>query len=376
MKSYALKGAFFAVLMVLVLLGGCKGEGDDKPKGGAAHGGGAMGARASNVRTWTAVSGDVPITIKAVGTLEAEEEVIVSAEVAGMVTDILKDEGASVKTGTVLSIIDRDKFRLDLATQNAEFEKATANLDFSEKDLARKTKLLTENMISQRDLDSAELKKRSDSATLESAVAGVALAEKKLKSSSVSAPFGGQIAERFVSKGSYVKVGAELFRLIDTKSVKVSAEVSESHISDIKVGQKVRIKLSSITKEYEGQIYYVSPDLDEGKRVFEIKVRVKNKDGLLKPGLFADIEVVTDVKKGVFAVPEKAVIVGESGGTLYVVKDGVAQERYLPVVERNGATILVGSDISGSNIIDEGEEVVVEGANKLKDGSKVKVVGR
>lgn len=375
MKRYTVKGLFFTIIVALLFLPSCGGEGDGKPKGGAnggGHGGvGAMAVRAANVRTWTAVSGDVAITIKAVGTLEAEEEVVVSAEVAGTLTRLLRDEGAGVDDGTVLAVIDEEKFKLDLEGKEAELEKAKANLEFSEKDLARNVELLEENMISQRDYDATELKFRTDGATLDSAVAAVGLAKKKLRSSSVSAPFGGYIAERFVSKGSYVKIGADLFRLIDTRNVKVSAEVSERHISDIKVGQNVRIKLSSLTKEYEGRIYYVSPDLDEGKRVFEIKMRVKNSDGLLKPGLFADIAIVTEVKKGVFAVPEKAVIVGKDGGRLYVVKDGIAAERYLPLIERVGATILVTADI-----IDEGEEVVVEGANKLKDKSKVKVVGR
>ncbi|MCK4846774.1 MAG: efflux RND transporter periplasmic adaptor subunit [Deltaproteobacteria bacterium] len=380
MKSYVVKVFFIiGVLLLATLPGGCGGDGDEKQKpaaNGGAHGGGhggasMAGARASNVRTWTAVKTDVPLTIKAVGTIEAEEEVVVSAEVAAVVTDLLKDEGASVQRGTLLAVIDEEKFRLELVARKADFDKAEANLEFSEKDLARSDELLSEGMISQRDYDAKELKLRTDEAVKNSASAAAILAEKELRSSSVTAPFGGLIAERFVSKGTYVKVGAKLFRLIDTRSVKVSALVSERRISDIKMGQRVKVTLSSLTKEYEGGIYYISPDLDEGKRVFEIKVRVKNREGLLKPGLFADMSIITDVREGVFAVPEKAVIVGKDGGVFYVVKDGLASERHLPLIERDGEVILVAS-----GIIEEGEEVVVEGANKLKDGSKVKVVGR
>ena len=119
MKRYTVKGLFFTVIVALLFLPSCGGEGDGKPKGGA-HGG-AMTARAANVRTWTAVSGDVAITIKAVGTLEAEEEVVVSAEVAGTLTRLLRDEGAGVETGTVLAVIDEEKFKLSQCKFERDF---------------------------------------------------------------------------------------------------------------------------------------------------------------------------------------------------------------------------------------------------------------
>ncbi|MEE9613841.1 MAG: efflux RND transporter periplasmic adaptor subunit [Thermodesulfobacteriota bacterium] len=353
-------------ILSAVFLYACGGE--DGGKGGKG-GNAARQAPPPNVRVWTAAAEDVVQRVEAVGTIEPEEEVVVSAEVAARVTRIFRDEGERVKRGGPLAVLDEKKFSLGVAKTGADLRKAGAELDYAEKDLKRKEELAGEGMVTREAYDEALAARDAHSAEVESFEAALELAKRELRDSRVTSPLTGFISERYVSRGSYVKDGDELFSVIDIDPVKVSASIPERYLGEVRTGQQVRVRVESAPDgEFTGTIYFISPSLDEDTRTFKVKARIPNPYGLLKPGLFADVRIVTGMKAGIFLVPESGVITRGGKSVLFVVSDGAASRRELRVGKRHGGKVEVLDGIG------EGEKVVVDGAHGLTDGAKVNVV--
>lgn len=358
---------------------GCKGEESGGGKGAPGAHGAHQARSAQAVRVWSAESHDVPIVITAVGTLEPDEDVLVSSEVEARVTRIYHDEGDMVSKGEVLALLDEEKFNLQVRKAEADLRKAMADHEFAEKNLQRKQELVKEGVVAQSDFDESLSKRNSAEAYAESMEAALALARDTLERSRVKAPFSSYIAERFASVGSYIKKGEKLFRLIDTDPVKVSAYISERYLNEVRKGQVVSLRVSTRASGsgtdgaetgFRGIVYFVSPSIDESSRSFEVKARIKNPEGRLKPGLFADISIETGVRKGVFLVPESAVIARGEESILFVVTGDIVHERVVTPGERMQGSIILAEGI------EVGEAVVLEGAHSLKDGAVVKVVNQ
>ncbi len=355
---------FCLIFLAAVLFQGCKGE--EKP---GVKGHGVRAAAVFNVRAWRASRQDLPKTIRAVGTLEPEQDVIVSSEVTARLTRLLHDEGDRVRKGESLALLDNEKFSLRVSKTEADLKRARAALHYAEKDLERKRELLDEGMVTQEAYDQALSRRDSAMADVESMEAALRLAQRDLMESNVKAPFSGHLAERFVSVGSYVGEGERLFRLIDIGHLKVSASIPERHLPEVRIGQKVLVTTSTGDDgEFSGAIYFISPHVDEKTRSFEIKARIGNPGEVLKPGLFVDVTVVTGMRKGVFLVPESGVLSRDGRNVVFVVSDNTAHMREVTVLDRADGMVVVGEGLG------EGELVVVDGAYDLQEGSKVRVV--
>ena len=351
---------FFSIFAASVLLSACGNGGGDSGKPQQAE-------RPHNVTIWTAKKENVTQKIFLVGTLEPEEEVIVASSVAAKASAVLKDEGDFVRTNEELLLLDSGEFTRKVEKSRADLTRARAESDFAENDIKRKAELLKEDLISKDEYESSLSRRDSAKATAESIKAALNLAMIDLAHTRVSAPFQGRIAERYVSVGSYVKEGDKLFRLMDASSVKVSAEVGEGRVGEVKEGQPVLIRVKSIDFEFSGSVYFISPDVDKNNRTFKIKARVKNERETLKPGLFANVEVVTGVLKDAYLVPENAIVRGQDGFFVYVASGGAASMRKVSVALRQDGSAVITEGIN------EGDAVVVDGAQGLAEGAKLNV---
>lgn len=330
----------------------------------------SVAASGFKVRTIEVKSVDLPLSIIAVGTLEPNEEVMVSAEVSAKLTGLFVDEGDEVVQGQALVVLDEEKFVLERDRAGAELDQRGAELKFAEKDLVRKSGLLREGMVSQEDYDSALSKRDSLTSALAAAKAELLLKARELADSRVGAPFAGSISKRYVSIGSYVKEGDRLFRLIDIASVKVAATIPERFLGRLRPGQEVTLTvgITGEDKIYSGLIYFISPEIDPKNRSFEIKARIKNQKKELRPGLFAEVTIVTGIKKGVFLIPEGGVLTRNDDTIVFVENKGKVEMRTVELLERRGAMAVISSGLK------TGELVVIEGAYDLDDGASVRVV--
>lgn len=309
-------------------------------------------------------------TLKAVGSFFAEDEVAVSAEVAGRVAELLADEGYPLERGQVVLRLEQERPRLEVERAEAEVREARADLELQEITLKRQTELLREEVISQQAYDDVTARARLAAARLERAEANLRLARKSLKDTTVVSPLNGVITERHVAVGEYVKAGDPLFTAVKTNPLKLYFTLPERFAGQIRRDQKVNVRVKAYPdRDFSGRIYFINPQVDPQTRAIQLKALVDNRDGLLKPGFFADVHLILDVNEEAVVLPQEAVVLRESRAFAYVVESGVVRERVVELGEQFNGKVEI---LSG---IHPGEIVVTSGNHTLTDGQTISVVG-
>ncbi len=260
-------------------------------------------------------------TVGLVGTIAANESAELRSEIAGMITAISFEEGAVVKQGDALLRLDTRELEAQLAETQASFQLAGQNL-------TRNRKLLEDTAISQLEVDAAV----AEHARLQ---AVIALLEVRLAKSSVTAPFDGIAGGRTVSVGDYVSPQSVITTVDDLSRIKVEMQVPERYLPNLKPGGtfSLRAATSGPGEEVTGEVYFVSPRIEESTRSTLVKGYVNNPPAYLKPGMFANITLVLRTVPDALVVPETAILSSPRGTALVMPKekDGVTMAEFVPV---------------------------------------------
>ena len=347
-----------ATAALVIAAGGCT----KATQGAAAPGGG----RTISVKVEPVSARDVTYKIQAVGSLEAEEVVQVTAEVEGVVTDVRFNEGMRVGPQTVLFRIDPDRYRLEAQRAEASFQKALVDRRRAEQDQQRREQLAKEQLVAVEELNRSRGEADRLSAEADSAKAARDIALQNLRRAEVRAPHGGVINTKTVETGQFVKTGNILATLVDTSRLRLRFKVSEGESLRAQTGQTVAFKVAALgNTPFSGQIYHVGEVADPATRQVEVLAWVKN-PGVLKPGFFAEVDLASETRTNAVVVPERAVLASERGFVAFVVEGNKARVRALKLGIRTGdggVEILSG--------VTAGENVVVEGSDRLADGATV-----
>lgn len=293
--------------------------------------------------------------ISAVGTLDSNEAVIVRPEIAGRIAEILFREGQAVKAGAPL-------FRLEDSILKAELAQVRANLRLAERNFERTKELFERSAGTARAFDEASAKLDADRAAL-------TLAEARLAKSLISAPFGGVVGLRRVSVGDYVTPGQALVNLEAIDPVKVEFRIAETNLGLLAVGQNVRLRVDAFPAgEFTGEVYAIDPRLDADGRSVAIRARVPNPDGLLRPGLFAQVNLLVERRDNAIIVPEQAIWPRGDDHFVFRVVDGRAVLTKVDIGIRRQGEVEILSGLSRDAV------VVTAGQVKIRDGSAVRPV--
>ena len=352
-----------AVLIASSLSSACTGsQGAPAPAG--PRGGGVV------VRVEPVAVRDVVYSIQAVGSLEADEVVQVTAEVEGPVTAVLFDEGMRVSPRTVLARIDPERYRLEAQRAEAAYRKAQADQRRAEADYQRREELAKEKLVAVEELNRARGERDNLAAEAASMQAAWNIALRNVRRSEVRAPAGGVINTKKIDKGQWVKQGDVLSTIVDISRLRLRFKVSEGESLRAGRNQPITFKVSSLgNARFEGRIYHVGEVADPATRQVEVLAWVTN-PGVLKPGFFAEVELASETHNSAIVVPERAVQASERGFVTYVVEDGKARARKVEIGVRTGDG---GVEILGG--LKPGEIVVVEGNDRVADGIAVAVAG-
>ena len=309
---------------------------------------------------------DVTYEVKALGSLEAQELVQVTAEVEGAVTEIRFNEGDRVSPQTVLARIDPERYRLEAARAEASLKQAQAERGRAEADLERREALFTSQLVALEEVNRSRGETSRLRAAADAARAQRDWALENLKRSDVRPPAAGVINTRTVETGQYVKLGNALATLVDVSKLRLRFKVSETESLRAKAGSEVYFRVAALgPKSFPAQIYHVGEIADLTTRQVEVAAWVRN-PGDLKPGFFAEVTLAVESKKGALTVPEGAVQASERGFIAYAVEDGKARVRPIEVGLRTGAGVV--EILSG---LKPGERVVIEGSDRLAEGVAV-----
>ncbi len=303
--------------------------------------------------------GRVQEDLQAVGSLLSNESVVLRPEVAGRIAQIAFKDGQTVKRGQLLVALDSTVNAAEVAKARAEWELAVSNQKRAD-DLASK------NFIS----PSAREQASSNAQVLE---ASLKLAEARLSKMRIVAPFDGVVGIRIVSIGDYVKDGADLINIEDVRTLKVDFRLPERYMTQVKVGQSVDISADALPgKTFRGNLDAINPRVDANGRSLELRARLDNSDGLLRPGMFARVRVILGERNDALLIPEEAIV--PQGDDFFVFR----------VVDREGQTIVQRVRVRAGvrrdakvEIVDglqNGDRVVIAGMRLARDGQLVRVV--
>lgn len=305
------------------------------------------------VRAKTAPAIDVA---RAVGSLRADESVMIRPEIAGRVGRIAFAEGARVKRGELLVALDDAEYRALVASSASQ-----ARLDAQR--LARAEDLFKKKFISSQALDEA----RSNWAR---ALAKQREDEAKLAKTLVHAPFPGVVGLRQVSEGAYVAAGTDIARLDKIDVIKLDFRVPEITLSRLAAGQSLRVAVDAYPDaQFSGQIYAIEPAIDEQTRTVLVRARVGNPELQLRPGMFARVNLQLGVREQAVWVPEEAIVPRGRDSFVFRVVNAKAEE----VRVRTGARKVGEVEIIEG--VTAGDLVVTEGNHRLRPGATVAVSG-
>jgi len=345
-------------------------------------------------------------SVEAVGSLFPYEEVTVSAEVEGRIDRVYVDVGDKVAQGRPLVRIIPVELSLALdqeqaalrqietrlappegqhalkdASDTAEVRRAEADRTDAEQKYQRAKELWDQGLIARGAFDEAEARRNFTRAAYDMALqnvrtlqaqaaqrsASVALAEKKLGDTVIRAPFAGQVKERMVSPGQYVKVQTPAMVLVDNDPLRVRLKVPERMAGWIATGQPVTVQVEAYPeRSFAGEIWRINPSVDPQSRAFEVEALLKNQDGALKPGFFARASIASSHEDVTLVVPREALRYLYGVYKVYAVEHGALKETEVKLGAREGDEVEV---VDGIKV---GEHVAVPlPGEELRDGAPV-----
>ena len=291
-----------------------------------------------------------------VGSINANESVKITAVVSEKIKSIKFEEGSYIDENDILIELENNEEQAILKQVDAELEESTANYE-------RAKKLLSEGNASQSMIDKKFMEKKKLEGKFQEIQA-------KLNDLIIKAPFNGIIGTKNYSNGSFINPGDVITSLYDISKVKVEIYIPEIYVSEIYKKQFFIATLPSINNtSFKGEVYAINPSIDKETRTFKvIGIIQENNNYSLKPGMMANIELKLRSRE-IFIVPEGAIIPEDEKSFLYILEENnVLKKRQVVTGKRNDGSIEI---IEG---IDQSDQIVYEGTNKIRNGSEVSVI--
>lgn len=395
--------AALASTTMLLLCAACSRGTTGKPVDAAAL------DRPLSVRAVSVEVRQIQRTVEAVGSLFAYEEVTVSSEVDGKVDQVLVDVGDHVTSGQPIVKVSPVELQLALDQQRAalqqararlgldpgeqelknvseaaEVKKAAADLNDAEQKYNRTKTLFDQGLVPRQNFDEADARYKASKAAYDLAVQGVqniqalvaqyrasvALAQKKLSDTTIRAPFAGQIKERNVTQGQYLKVQTPVMVIVNIDPLRVRLKVPEKMAGWVKNGQEMTISVEAYPgRTFTGKLSRINPSVDAQNRAFEVEALIDNHEGLLKPGFFVKAAIPSNKIDEAIFVPQDSLTFVYGVYKVYVVEGNTLKEKDVKLGERSTDQVEIVDGLTA------GQRIAVPGKDQaLKDGANVEIL--
>jgi RND family efflux transporter MFP subunit len=289
------------------------------------------------------------------GTINAYNDVTIISETQGKVTQVYAEVNDFKTAGSVLIQVDDELKKANLKLAEVNYNKA-------KKDLERFTKLNFNNTASDQQLENAQL-------AFQSAEAQHTIAKRQYNDTKITTPISGVITSRLVDVGNMVNNGMAVANVANISQMKVKINLSESDAFKVKIGDTVNVTTDVYPEyEYKGKIKSIS-DKSDDMHTYPVEIVINNnKKYPLKAGMFGRIEFTSKYSGNSIIIPREALIGSTRNPQVFVVNNNIVSLRNIEI------GISVGTKVQVSKGLEEGETIVVNGHNNLKDGYKVTIV--
>ena len=302
--------------------------------------------------------------LTSVGSLEAVQGVMVTAELTGKAVNIAFVPGAKVRAGELL-------VQQDISSETAQLRASEAAVALAKTTLERTRKLLTEKTVSQSQYDTAD-------AQFKQAVAQFDTIRAAIAKKTIRAPFAGSLGIRLVNLGQILNEGEAIVSLQSLDPIFVNFSLPQQQLAHVQTDLTVRVTTDVLPGQtIEGKITAINPAVDTATRNLRVQATVANSDEQLRPGMFVNVAMVLPAKDKVLAIPATAVLYAPYGDSVFVVEEKkreknnppgkIVRQQFVRLGEKRGDFIVVSSGLK------DGETIVSTGGFKLRNGQTVVV---
>ena len=291
-------------------------------------------------------------TVQSTGTIKANEDVEIKAEVAGKITAIHFTEGGAVKKGQLL-------VKINDADLQAQLKKVNSNLKLADERVNRNRKLLSMQGISQEEFDALQNEVESQKAERDVLLAQIDKTE-------LRAPFDGVAGLREVSEGAFVTNQQILTTVQQLNPLKLEFSIPENYLGRVTKGDSVSYSFGSQMQAYKGVVYAIEPTIDANTRSIRIRAYCNNTSGKVLPGAFAKVRLQLS-SVTTLMVPSESIVPVLKGKQVFVVRSGKADTVSVVTGTRNDVFVPILSGLQA------GDSVITSGLMQLRPGSAVKI---
>ncbi|MBI5026192.1 MAG: efflux RND transporter periplasmic adaptor subunit [Nitrospirae bacterium] len=344
---------------------------------------------------------EITVTATSTGTVKAEEEVRITAQRQGRITNLYVEEGDRVKAGDMIAMLDVFEVEANLRKAEAAYVSAEARVsgvaanisktkaqkEEAEKNLQRMQELYKKGIVPLMEVDSSESKYEVAKANYDSAKEELKFAEAQMieakaardlarlhyNYSFIKTPIAGVVSTRPVEVGDMAAPGPIIATVVNPETLYIKAPIDEVDVDMVKVGQAARVTMDAyLGKVFYGRVIRVSPiviGVKQETRTFEVRVSVEEKGLVLKPGMSADIEIITGEAENTLVVPTQSVMEKGKEKFVFVIEGNKAKQRKVAIGVHNWNFTEIKEGIK------EGEKVIITPDKPgLKEGVSVKIV--
>lgn len=275
--------------------------------------------------------------ISTTGSLIANETVNLNSETSGKITDIYLEEGKPVQEGDLLLKINDSELQAQLKRAEYRFELASQREE-------RQKKLLEKGGISQEDYDAT----LNEVNVLKSEID---LIEAQIAKTEIRAPFEGTIGLKYVSEGSYISSSTQIASLQNIDPIKIDFSIPERYAGQVQVDDTILFNVQTSDNTFEGRIYAIEPVINRETRSLQLRALSENRDALLLPGSFANIQLILESRDDALTVPSISLVPEAGGQFVYVYRNGQAVKQEVSTGIRSENLVEITNGLSPQDTV-------------------------
>jgi membrane fusion protein (multidrug efflux system) len=307
----------------------------------------------------------MPTSLTLTGTVMADKQSEVAANVMGVVRSVHVERGSPVKAGQVLAVVDSRGAALQAAAAAAQSQASQTQSALASRDCERVEKLHTDGTISRADYDRLKTQCTAQMQNAAAALANADLAKKLAGDTVIRAPISGIVGERYINVGEYVQLPTRVASIYNINPARVSMSVPEPAVGLVKVGQTIKFEVSSWPgRQFEGTVRFMSPVLRPNTRDLIVEASAVNDDNALRPGMFAMSHLVIS-EEDQPTVPAGAILTDGTTKRMFLARNGQAFELVVRTGVQKDGRVAVMEPLA------PGDKVILAPPPGLHDGSSI-----
>ena len=313
----------------------------------------------------TVAEGGVPVSVSRVeltsfshyveqpGIVSSKENVLVSAEMSGVVKQILVKEGSWVSKGQAI-------LQLDAAVLSSQVEELRASVELFKTQFDRQANLWNQGIGS----EIQYLQSKNQYSSMQNKFEA---AEAQLDKLEITAPINGRLDEIYVNAGEYASPGMPILRLVNSKKLQIEADVAERYANKINSNDIVSIRFNSLDIEQEAPVTFIGQVINPENRTFKLKIDLKNESGFIKPNAVASLKVKDFYSDSAITLPSKVIKKDMRGNFVFAANGINAQKKYIVTgLSYNESThVLSGLEVD--------DQIIINGFNEVSNGSTIDI---